>query len=160
MSSIYDILIRKADGTETTLAEYREKVLLIVNVASKCGFTLQYEGLEALYKQYKDRGLVVLGFPCNQFLKQESGDDASIQQFCKVNFGVTFPVFAKIDVNGSNANPLYTFLKYAQRGWFWTTAIKWNFTKFVVDRSGNVVRRIGTATKPAAIAPEIEKLLG
>ena len=156
---IYDIPIRKADGSETTLAEYRGRVLLIVNVASKCGFTKQYEGLEALYRKYKDRGLTVLGFPCNQFLGQEPGDDAGIRQFCSVNFGVTFPVFAKIEVNGSGTAPLYQFLKSEQRGTLWTKSIKWNFAKFLVDRAGNVVKRIGTATKPVAIEKWIEPLL-
>jgi len=157
--SIYDIPIRKADGTETTLAEYRDKVLLIVNVASKCSFTKQYAGLEALYEKYKDRGLVVLGFPCNQFMAQEPGDDASIQQFCSLTYKVKFPIFAKIDVNGPNTHPLYVFLKRERRGNLWTLFIKWNFTKFLVDRTGNVVKRIGTATGPASIEPMIEKLL-
>ena len=156
---IYDIPVRKADGQETTLTEYRGRVLLIVNVASKCGFTKQYEGLEALYRKYKDRGLTVLGFPCNQFMGQEPGDDAAIQQFCTVNFGVTFPVFAKIDVNGSGTTPLYRFLKSEKRGTLWTAAIKWNFAKFLVDRNGNVVKRIGTATKPAAIEKWIAPLM-
>ncbi len=156
---LYDIPVRKADGADTTLAEYRGRVLLIVNVASKCGFTGQYEGLEALYRKYKDRGLVVLGFPCNQFLKQESGDDASIQHFCKVNFGVSFPVFAKIDVNGSTASSLYKYLKKAKPGTLGTGWIKWNFAKFLVDRTGNVMKRIGTATKPAAIEKDIQRLL-
>ncbi len=157
---IYDIPIRKADGTDTTLAEYRGRVMLIVNVASKCGFTGQYEGLEALYRKYKDRGFVILGFPCNQFLGQEPGDDAGIQQFCSVNFGVTFPVFAKIDVNGSNAAPIYKHLKKAKPGTLGTGWIKWNFAKFLVDRAGNVVKRIGTSTKPSAIEQDIERLLG
>lgn len=156
---LYDIPVRKADGSETTLAEYRGRVLLIVNVASKCGFTKQYAGLEALYRKYKDRGLAVLGFPCNQFMGQEPGDDTAIQQFCTVNFGVTFPVFGKIDVNGSATAPLYQHLKYEKRGTLWTKAIKWNFAKFLVDRAGDVVRRIGTATKPAAMEKEIERLL-
>ena len=156
---IYDIPICKADGSETTLAEYRGRVLLIVNVASKCGFTNQYEGLEALYRKYKDRGLTIIGFPCNQFLGQEPADDAGIQQFCTVNFGVTFPVFAKIDVNGSCTAPLYEFLKGAKRGTFGTQAIKWNFAKFLVDRNGRIVKRIGTATKPVAIEKDIETLM-
>ncbi len=157
--TIYDFPIRKADGTETTLAEYRGRVMLIVNVASKCGFTDQYAGLEALYRKYRERGLIVLGFPCNQFLKQESGDDAAIQQFCTVNFGVTFPVFAKIEVNGSYAHPLYRYLKKAKRGTLGTQWIKWNFAKFLVARSGEVSKRVGTATKPAAIETDIERLL-
>ena len=157
---IYDIPIRKADGSETTLAEYRGRVLLIVNVASKCGFTNQYEGLEALYRKYRERGLTVLGFPCNQFLKEEPGDDVAIQRFCTVNFGVTFPVFAKIDVNGPGTLPLYRHLKSARRGTLGTKWIKWNFAKFLVDRSGSVVRRIGSATEPSTIGRFIEPLLG
>ena len=156
---IYDIPVCEADRSETTLAEYRGRVLLIVNVASKCGFTKQYAGLEELYRKYKDRGLAVFAFPCNQFLGQEPGDDAAIQQFCTVHFGVTFPVFAKIDVNGSATAPLYKFLKAEKRGTLWTTAIKWNFAKFLVDRAGNVAKRIGTATKPAALEADIERLL-
>ena len=157
--SIYDIPFKKADGTETTLAEYRGKVLLIVNVASKCSFTKQYAGLEALYAKYKDRGLVVLGFPCNQFMAQEPGDDAGIQEFCKLTYGVSFPVFAKIDVNGDTTHPLYAFLKKERRGTLGTSFIKWNFTKFLVDRAGNVVKRIGTATGPRSIEKDIVQLL-
>jgi glutathione peroxidase len=157
---IYDIPFKKADGTETTLAEFRGKVLLIVNVASECGFTGQYAGLQALYEKYKDRGLVVLGFPCNQFMNQEPDDDAAIQAFCSRKFSVTFPVFAKIDVNGENAHPLYQHLKKERRGTLGTSFIKWNFAKFLVDREGNVVKRLGTATGPSSIEAHIEKLLG
>ena len=135
---------------------------MVVNTASKCGFTPQYAGLEELYKQYKDRGLVVLGFPCNQFGAQEPGTEAEIAQFCELNFGVTFPIFAKIDVNGADAHPLYKFLKSEKSGILGAIgvdAIKWNFTKFLVDRSGNVVGRYAPSTTPAELAPEIDKLL-
>ena len=158
-TGIYDIPVTTIDGEQTTLAAYRGKVLLVVNVASKCGFTPQYAGLEELYRKYKDRGLVVLGFPCNQFMWQEAGDEAEIKSFCTLKYNVTFPMFAKIDVNGSSAHPLYEHLKSAARGLLWSRAIKWNFTKFLVDRAGNVVRRYATRTKPEALAPDIEKLL-
>jgi glutathione peroxidase len=159
-ASIYDIPVTTIDGEQTTLAPYRGKVLLVVNVASKCGFTPQYAGLEELYRAYKDRGLVVLGFPCNQFMWQESGDNAEIKSFCTLRYGVTFPMFAKVDVNGKNAHPLYRHLKDAARGLLWSRAVKWNFTKFLVDREGNVVRRFATATNPHKLARHIEKLLG
>ncbi len=147
-------------GTPTTLAEYRGKVLLIVNVASKCGFTGQYAGLEELWKAYRERGLVVLGFPCDQFGHQEPGTEEQISQFCSVNFGVTFPLFQKTAVNGPTAHSLYAALKDAKPGLFGSKAIKWNFTKFLVDRSGKVVGRFGPMTSPAALKAKIEKLLG
>lgn len=158
-TSALDHTVKDIDGNDYDLSKLKGKVVLIVNVASKCGFTDQYAGLEALYRKYRERGLIVLGFPCNQFLKQESGDDAAIQQFCTVNFGVTFPVFAKIEVNGSYAHPLYRYLKKAKRGTLGTQWIKWNFAKFLVARSGEVSKRVGTATKPAAIETDIERLL-
>jgi glutathione peroxidase len=158
--SLCDIPVTTLDGATTTLAEYRGKVLLVVNVASKCGFTPQYAGLEELYRKYKDRGLVVLGFPCNQFLWQEPGDGDAIKSFCTLKYNVTFPMFAKVDVNGSGAHPLYKHLKNAARGFLGTKGVKWNFTKFLVDRDGNAVRRYGTSTKPEALAADIEKLLG
>ena len=158
-TSIYDIPVTTIDGEATTLAPYRGKMLLVVNVASKCGCTPQYAGLEELYRTYKDRGLVVLGFPCNQFLWQESGDEADIKSFCTLKYNVTFPMFAKIDVNGRNAHPLYTYLKSAARGFLWSRAIKWNFTKFLVDREGNVVRRYATVTPPRRLVRDIEALL-
>src|SRR5829696_3604493 len=136
-TSIYDIPVTTIDGEQTTLAPYRGKVMLVVNVASKCGFTPQYAGLEELYRTYKDRGLVVLGFPCNQFLWQEPGSGEEITKFCKVRYDVTFPVFAKVNVNGRDAHPLYQFLKAKKRGFLWTKFIKWNFGKFLVDREGN-----------------------
>lgn len=145
-------------GTEP-LSDYAGKVLLIVNVASKCGFTPQYEGLEALYRNYKDRGFAVLGFPCNQFGAQEPGSAEEIATFCSTNYDVTFPVFAKIEVNGDDADPLYVYLKKAAPGVMGLTSIKWNFTKFLVDRGGNVVRRYAPTTKPDDIASDIERLL-
>jgi glutathione peroxidase len=158
--SIYDIPLTLLDGTHTALADHRGKVLLIVNVASKCGFTPQYAGLEALYQKYKDRGLAVLGFPCNQFMWQEPGDADAIRSFCTLKYSVTFPMFAKIDVNGKNAHPLYKHLKREARGTLGTKAIKWNFAKFLVARDGTVVRRYGTAVRPEKLAAHIEKLLG
>jgi glutathione peroxidase len=160
MTNIYDIPLTTIDGQQTTLEPYRGKVLLIVNVASKCGFTPQYAGLEELYRKYKDRGLVVLGFPCNQFMWQEPGDGAAIQSFCSLKYNVTFPMYAKVSVNGRGAHPLYRHLKSAARGLLWTRAVKWNFTKFLVARDGSVVRRFGTATKPHKLAAHIEKQLG
>ena len=159
-TSIYDIPVTTIDGEPTTLAPYRGQVMLIVNVASKCGFTPQYAGLEELYRAYQDRGLVVLGFPCNQFLWQEPGDAGDIKAFCSLRYNVTFPMFAKVDVNGKNAHPLYRHLKGAARGFLWSRAVKWNFTKFLVGRDGTVVRRYGTATKPERLARAVEEVLG
>ena len=159
MQSIYDFNVKTIEGKETTLAPYKGKVMLIVNVASKCGYTPQYEGLEALYKTYKGQGFVILGFPCNQFSNQEPGTEEEIENFCRVNFGVTFPMFSKIEVNGEDTHPLYAYLKSEQPGILGTEAIKWNFTKFLVDRQGNVVARFGSSTKPKELEEEIEKLL-
>ncbi|MDM5270919.1 glutathione peroxidase [Sulfurovum sp. zt1-1] len=159
MQSIYDFKVKSIDGQETTLAPYKGNVLLIVNVASKCGYTPQYEGLESLYKKYKEKGLVVLGFPCNQFANQEPGTEKEIQNFCRINYGVTFPMFSKIEVNGDNAHPLYVYLKSKQTGILGTEAIKWNFTKFLVDKEGKVVARFGSSTKPEELEEEIETLL-
>ena len=156
---IYDLPLRRLDGSETTLAEYRDKVLLLVNVASRCGFTPQYAGLEALWRRLAARGLVVLGFPCNQFGAQEPGEAAEIEEFCKSNYDVSFPMFAKIDVNGDNAHPLYRHLKANAPGLLGTEAIKWNFTKFLVDRRGRVVDRYAPTATPESLAVEIEKLL-
>jgi glutathione peroxidase len=142
-----------------TLADWRGQVLLIVNTASKCGFTPQYEGLEALHKQYAGKGFSVLGFPCNQFGAQEPGDEAEIANFCKLTYDVDFPMFAKVDVNGDAAHPLFKALKAAAPGLLGSEGIKWNFTKFLVDRSGKVVDRFAPTTKPEAIAADIEKLL-
>ncbi|MGC6399545.1 glutathione peroxidase [Sphingomonas sp. FW199] len=160
MTDLFTLPIRRADGTETTLAEHRGKVLLIVNVASKCGFTPQYKGLEALYRDLQARGLVVLGFPCNQFGAQEPGDAAEIASFCSLTYDVTFPVFAKIDVNGDDAAPLFRHLKAEAPGLLGSQAIKWNFTKFLVDRAGNVVERYAPTTAPDAIRADIDRLLG
>ena len=159
MSELYDISARTLDGTEVSLGNYRGKVLLIVNTASKCGFTPQYEGLEQLHRDYADRGLVVLGFPCNQFGAQEPGDAAEIANFCSLTYNVSFPMFAKIDVNGENTHPLYQFLKAQKPGLLGTEGIKWNFTKFLVDRAGEVVGRYAPATKPEELRKEIEALL-
>ncbi len=157
--SLYDIPVTTIDGQATTLAPYRGQVLLIVNVASRCGFTPQYAGLEALYRQYKKRGFAVLGFPCDQFAHQEPGDEAEIKSFCVIKYEVSFPLFAKLCVNGGDAHPLYQYLKAAQRGFLGSEAIKWNFTKFLVDRSGNVVARYSPTTKPESLAEEIEGML-
>ncbi|GLH62775.1 glutathione peroxidase [Parageobacillus sp. G301] len=157
--SVYDFTVKTIRGEEQSLADYRGKVLLIVNTASKCGFTPQYKELQELYEQYRDRGFVVLGFPCNQFGHQEPGTEEEIEQFCQVNYGVTFPMFAKVDVNGENAHPLFQYLKEKAPGVFGTKAIKWNFTKFLVDRNGNVVARFASQTKPSELKSEIEKWL-
>jgi glutathione peroxidase len=148
------------DGSPLSLAELRGRVLLVVNTASKCGFTPQYAGLEELYRAYRDRGLTVLGFPSNQFGAQEPGTVGEIGAFCQRNYGVTFPVFAKVDVNGPQAHPLYRFLKAEKPGIFGSSRIKWNFTKFLVDRQGKVVRRYGPSTAPRNLAGAIEELLG
>jgi glutathione peroxidase len=159
MSKIYDIPFKAADGSETSLKPYQGKAILIVNVASKCGFTPQYDGLEKLYEQYKDKGLMVVGFPCNQFGAQEPGSDQEIQSFCKMNYGVTFPVAGTIDVNGDNTHPLYQFLKKEEPGVLGTEGIKWNFTKFLVGKDGKVLKRFAPQTKPEELGPELEKVL-
>lgn len=159
MAGVLDFEVRKPGGGVEPLAAHGGKVLLVVNVASKCGFTPQYAGLEALYRTYKDRGFEVLGFPCNQFGAQEPGNDAEIGAFCSTTYDVTFPVFAKIEVNGPQADPLYEHLKKAAPGLMGLTSIKWNFTKFLIDRKGNVVRRYAPTTKPEDIAKDIESLL-
>ena len=148
MTGIYDFTARTADGSPAPLADYRGKVLLIVNTASKCGFTPQYEGLEALYRKHQDQGLVVLAFPCNQFGGQEPGDAAEIASFCALTYDVTFPVLAKIDVNGPSADPLYAFLTHEKRGLLGSAAIKWNFTKFLIGRDGRVLARFEPPVKP------------
>jgi glutathione peroxidase len=159
MTAITDISVTRPGGEATSLADHAGEVLLIVNTASKCGFTPQYEGLEALYRKYKDRGFSVLAFPCNQFGAQEPGDATEIANFCSLSYDVTFPVYAKIDVNGDDAAPLFEALKKAAPGVLGSKGIKWNFTKFLVDRSGNKVERFAPTTSPDAIGPEIEKLL-
>ena len=157
--SIYDFHVRTIDGNEISLADYRGKVLLIVNVASKCGFTPQYKGLESLYEKYKDQGLVILGFPCNQFGSQEPGAESEILSFCNLEYGVTFPLFSKIDVNGSKAHPLYGYLKTAKPGILGTEGIKWNFTKFLIDRKGEPIHRYAPADKPDAIDADLKAAL-
>lgn len=159
MPAITDLTVKAADGTPVDLSAYAGKVLLIVNTASKCGFTPQYEGLEALHRQFGDRGFEVLGFPCNQFGAQEPGDAAEIANFCSLTYDVTFPVFAKVDVNGTNADPLFVALKKQAPGILGTEGIKWNFTKFLVGKDGQVFERYAPTTKPEAIAADIEKLL-
>jgi glutathione peroxidase len=159
MSGITDLEVRAADGGAVSLDTWRGKVLLIVNTASKCGFTPQYQGLEELYRRYKDRGFAVLAFPCNQFGAQEPGDAAEIANFCSTTYDVTFPVFAKVDVNGADASPLFEHLKKEAPGLLGSRAIKWNFTKFLVDRTGRVVKRYAPTTAPRDIAEDMEKLL-
>lgn len=159
MTSIYDFSAETLDGKPAPLADYRGKVVLIVNTASKCGFTGQYAGLEKLYTRFRDRGLVVLGFPCNQFGQQEPGDAAEIANFCSLTYDVQFPMMRKIDVNGPQAHPLYVYLKKAKRGVLGTEGIKWNFTKFLVDRSGQVVSRFAPNVEPRALEGAIEALL-
>lgn len=158
-TTIADFSATLPNGESVSLADKRGKVLLVVNTASKCGFTPQYDGLEALWRRYGERGFEVIAFPCNQFGHQEPGDADAIDSFCKVNFGVSFPLMAKIDVNGSGAAPLYEWLKSEAPGVLGTRAIKWNFTKFLIDREGRVVRRYAPTAKPEALAADIEALL-
>ncbi|MCE5020981.1 glutathione peroxidase [Staphylococcus haemolyticus] len=158
MENIYDFVVQKSNGEDYKLEEYKGKVILIVNTASECGFTPQFEGLQALYEKYKDQGFVILGFPCNQFGGQEPGSGAEANQNCKINYGVTFPIHEKIDVKGENQHPLFRYLTDAAKGML-SEKIKWNFTKFLVDRDGNVVSRFSPQKKPAQIEKDIEKLL-
>jgi len=159
MNSIYDFQVTAIDGRPLTLDAFRGHVLLIVNVASRCSFTPQYAGLEALYRQYHAAGLDVLGFPCDQFMHQEPGDEAEIQSFCSRTYDVTFPLFAKIKVNGPDAHPLYQYLKSARRGLLGTKSIKWNFGKFLVDRAGKVVKRYSMFVKPERVERDLVRLL-
>jgi len=159
MASIYDFSARDIDGAERSLRDYRGKLLLIVNTASQCGFTYQYKGLEELHRKYATQGVEVLGFPCNQFGKQEPGDADEIKKFCSLNYDVTFPMFAKIDVNGPNAHPLYDYLTRQKGGGLLGRGIKWNFTKFLVDRDGKVIGRYPPTVKPEALDKEIERRL-
>jgi glutathione peroxidase len=158
--SVYDFQVRTIDGREQSLGDYRGQVLLIVNVASRCGFTPQYAGLETLYKKYRERGFAVLGFPCDQFGHQEPGSEAEIREFCTLNYQVSFPLFAKLEVNGAGAHPLFQHLKSAQPGFLGTEAIKWNFTKFLVDQQGAVLKRYAPKDVPENIAADIESALG
>lgn len=159
MASVYDFSGKTINGVDKPIADFKGQVILVVNTASKCGFTPQFRGLEDLYEKYKDKGLVVLGFPCNQFLSQDPGSNSEISGFCQLNYGVTFPMFARIDVNGDDAHPLFRHLTAAAPGLLGSKAVKWNFTKFLVDRKGNVIKRYAPATKPEDIASDIEKLL-
>jgi glutathione peroxidase len=159
MMNTYDFSARTIDGVDLPLSQYRGHPLLIVNVASKCGFTPQYAGLEALYKKYHERGLEVLGFPCDQFGHQEPGDEAEIKNFCSLTYGVSFPMFAKINVNGAESHPLYTYLKQARPGILGLEAIKWNFTKFLIDRDGVPTKRYAPVDKPESIESDVEALL-
>ncbi|MFD9628457.1 glutathione peroxidase [Peribacillus muralis] len=157
--SIYEYKVNKINGETISLEEYRGKVMLIVNTASKCGFSPQYDDLQSLYVQYKEDGLVVLGFPCNQFLNQEPGDDLEIDSYCKLNHGVTFPMFAKVNVNGKEAHPLFSYLAENAPGLMGSKSIKWNFTKFLIDRDGKIVSRYAPKTKPMELESDIKKLL-
>jgi glutathione peroxidase len=157
--SLHQITARRLDGTERDLSEFRGKVLLIVNVASRCGFTPQYAGLEALHRKYQDRGFAVLGFPCNQFGAQDPGSNDEIAQFCQLNYGVSFPMMSKVDVNGPSAHPLYKWLTTEAPGLLGSKAIKWNFTKFLVGKDGQVLKRYGPQEPPAALTKDVEAAL-
>ncbi len=156
---VYDFSVKTIKGEPVSLEQYQGKVLLVVNTASKCGFTPQYKGLEALYKELKDDGLVILGFPCDQFGHQEPGDESEISQFCELNFGVTFPLFSKVEVNGDNAEPLYKYLKDKAPGIMGTRGIKWNFTKFLINAEGDVVKRFSPKDSPESLRKPLEALL-
>lgn len=158
-TDLYDISVQSINGEKQQISAYKGKVLLVVNVASKCGFTNQYEGLEKVYQNYKDKGLEILGFPCNQFGAQEPGNEEEIKQFCQLNYNVSFPMFAKVDVNGDQAHPLFQHLKKQAPGLLGTEMIKWNFTKFLIDQEGKVLKRYAPQDKPEAIAKDIDKLL-
>jgi glutathione peroxidase len=159
MTSIYDFSARDIDGNERSLAEWRGKTMLVVNVASKCGFTPQYTGLEALWQADRDKGLVVLGFPCDQFGHQEPGDEAEIRNFCSTSYEVSFPMFSKIEVNGDRAHPLYKWLKSEGKGILGSESIKWNFTKFLIDRDGQVVKRYAPTDTPEKIGKDLKSQL-
>ena len=155
----YDFEATNIKGKTVSMSSYKGKVVLVVNVASECGFTPQYEGLEKLYESYQDKDFMILGFPCNQFSEQESGSNEEIKFFCESTYDVDFDMFAKIDVNGDNTTPLYNYLKSEATGFLWTESIKWNFTKFLVDKDGNVITRYGSSTTPSSIEEDIKKLL-
>ena len=157
--SIFNFSCKDVDGNEKNLSELQGKVTLVVNTASKCGFTPQYKGLEDLYQKYKDQGLEVLGFPCNQFGNQEPGSNNEIEEFCTLNYGVTFPMFSKVDVNGDSADPLFKFLTSNKKGLLGSSKIKWNFTKFLIDKDGNPVKRFAPTTTPEQISEDIEEIL-
>ena len=157
--TVHDYSAKTIDGEDRKLSDYKGKVMMIVNTASKCGFTPQYKGLERVFREFRGRGLVVLGFPCDQFGHQEPGDENEIKKFCLLNYDVSFPMFSKVDVNGDHAHPLFTYLKNEAPGLLGSRAIKWNFTKFLVDKSGKVVKRYGSIDKPESLIKDIEKLL-
>jgi len=157
--SIYEFSATNIKGQEVSLSDYQGKVILIVNTASKCGFTPQFEGLENLHKELEEQGLVILGFPCNQFGSQDPGDDDQIEEFCQLNYGVSFPMFSKIDVNGSEAHPLYAYMKKQARGVLGSKTIKWNFTKFLINKEGDVIQRYAPNDKPENIKVDIQELL-
>ena len=157
--TVHDYSARTIDGEDRKLSDYKGKVMVIVNTASKCGFTPQYKGLEKMFREFRGKGLVVLGFPCDQFGHQEPGDENEIKQFCSLNYDVTFPMFSKVDVNGDHTHPLYQYLKNEAPGLLGSRGIKWNFTKFLVDKSGKVVKRYGSIDKPESMIKDIEKLL-
>ena len=159
MPSIYDFHANTLQGTAVPLSDFRGQVMLVVNTASQCGFTPQYEGLEKLYEEYRAQGLTILGFPCNQFGRQEPGDSMEIGRFCQISYGVSFPMFAKVEVNGENAHPLYKFLRKEKRGLFGTASIKWNFTKFLIDRAGMIVARYSSLKRPDALVAPIRQLI-
>lgn len=158
-ANVFGFQVRDVKGNDVSLEQYRGKALLIVNVASKCGFTPQYKGLEELYKNFTSKGFVILGFPCNQFGGQEPGSDAEIESFCELNYGVTFPIFSKIEVNGAGTAPLYKYLKSEAPGTLGTEAIKWNFTKFLVDKAGKVVKRYAPTDSPESIGKDLDSFL-
>ena len=157
--TVHDYSAKTIDGEDRKLSDYQGKVMVIVNTASKCGFTPQYEGLEKVFREFRGRGLVVLGFPCDQFGHQEPGDETEIKKFCSLNYDVSFPMFSKVDVNGEHAHPLFKYLKDEAPGLLGSRGIKWNFTKFLVDKSGKVVKRYGSMDKPESIVKDIERLL-
>lgn len=159
MSELYDFSAKNISGEDVSMDAYKGKALLVVNTASKCGFTPQYKGLEALYQKYKDQGFEVVGFPCNQFGHQEPGDDSEISGFCEMNFGVTFPLFSKVDVNGDDAHPMFSYLKEQAPGLLGSKAIKWNFTKFLINKDGAVVKRFAPKDKPESLASAVEAVL-
>ncbi|MCI5081494.1 MAG: glutathione peroxidase [Saprospiraceae bacterium] len=158
MKNFYELEAENIKGQQVKMEEYKDKLVMVVNTASKCGLTPQYEGLEELYQKYRDQGLVILGFPCNQFAGQEPGDESDIQEFCQLNYGVSFPMFAKVDVNGKAAHPVFKYLK-SKLGSIFGRGIKWNFTKFLVDQNGKPVKRFAPTTKPKSIEPYIQKML-
>lgn len=159
MTELYDIAVQTINGSQVTMADYRDKVVLVVNTASRCGFTPQYAGLETLYRKYKDQGFVILGFPCNQFGAQEPGEEAEIADFCEKNYGVSFPLFAKVEVNGAQAHPLFSHLKSEAPGLLGSEMIKWNFTKFLLDRQGKVVARYAPITTANEIDSAVSSLI-